>query len=80
MEDLDLDLDTSAGADPDSELDLVQSQKRKGLPSSLSPAPKRVCTPARTASPTPSVETPLLDAPYHVLTVTNNNRRSNLRI
>jgi hypothetical protein len=81
--DADSDADTDAAAEPSSDsadLDLVLSQKRKGLLASLSSAPKRVCTPTRTASLTSVIETPLSDAPSPVVTVTKNNRRSHVRI
>jgi hypothetical protein len=84
MEDSDSDLDAGAGAqldsDSDSDQDLVQSRKRKTPPASLDPISKRVCTPASTLSPAPSDETPSSATPHHVVTVTNNNRRSNVRI
>jgi hypothetical protein len=82
-EDSDSDADADAAAEPGSnstDPDPVPSRKRKGLPASLSSAPKRVCTPARAASPTSSVETPSPDAPRPVVTVTNHNRRSHVRI
>jgi hypothetical protein len=82
-EDSDSDADADAAAEPGSDSadpDPVPSQKRKGRTTSLSSAPKRVCTPARTVSPALSVETPSSDAPGPVVTVTNNNRRSDARI
>jgi hypothetical protein len=82
MEDSDSSLGAGAGAEFDSESDQdpVQSRKRKTPSASLQPTPKRVCTPALTASPAPSDESPSSSTPYHVVTVTNNNRRSNVRI
>jgi hypothetical protein len=82
MEDSDSNLDAGAGAelDPDSDRDPAPSRKRETPPASLHPISKRVCTPAPTASPAPSDETPLSTAPRHVVTVTNNNRRSDVRI
>jgi hypothetical protein len=58
----------------------VLAQKRKGPPASLERTPKRVYTLAPTASPAPSDETPSLTTPHHIITVTNNNRRSDVRI
>jgi hypothetical protein len=77
MEDTVSDLDTASGAEPDSESDAdpVQSHKRKAHAASLELAPKRVCTPSLT-SPAPSSD----DKPQCIVTVTNNNRRSHLRI
>jgi hypothetical protein len=82
IEDSDSNLDASAGAelDPDSDRDPAPSQKRETPPASLHPISKRVYTPAPTASPAPLDETPLSTAPRHVVTVTNNNRRSDVRI
>ena len=77
MEDTDSDLDTSAGVEPDSEPDSdpVQSRKRKAPAASFELAPKRVCTPVPTSPAAPSD-----DEPQRVVTVTNNNRRSHVRI
>lgn len=74
------DLDSNIGAS-DSELDLdpVRPQKRKEPPASLEPAQKRVCTPGSTLS-APSDDTPVPGTPCHVVTVTNNNRRSHVRL
>jgi hypothetical protein len=84
IEDSDSNLDASAGAqlnaDSDSDQDLVQSQKRKTPLASLNPISKRVCTPASTLSPAPSNKTPSSATPYYVVTITNNNRRSNVQI
>jgi hypothetical protein len=82
IEDSNSNLDASAGAelDPDSDQDPAPSQKRETLPASLHPISKQVCTPAPTASPAPSDKTPLSTTPRHVITVTNNNRRSDVRI
>jgi hypothetical protein len=73
MEDSDVDPDSEVDRDP------VQARKRKEPPASLHPTPKRVCTPAPT-SPVPSVETPSSITPPPIVTVTNNNRRSHVRI
>lgn len=73
MEDLDLDLDLDAESEPDS----VQSRKRQDPLASIERAHKRVCTPV---SPAPSDESSLSHSPHHIITVTNENRRSDMRI
>jgi hypothetical protein len=82
MEDSDSNLDAGAGAKLDLDLDRdpAPSQKRETPPASLYPILKRVCTPAPTASPAPLDKTPLSTAPCYVVTVTNNNCRSDVRI
>ena len=76
------DSDAGSGAqiDSDSDQDLVQPRKRKPPSASLEPTSKRLCTPGPTASPAPSEEASLSATPHHVVTVTNNNRRSDVRI
>jgi hypothetical protein len=82
IEDSDSNLDAGAGAELDLDLDQdpTPSRKRETPPASLHLILKRVYTPAFTASPAPSDETLLSTAPRHVITVTNNNRRSDVRI
>jgi hypothetical protein len=75
------DIDSTLGAsDSESDLDPVRPQKRKEPPASLEPAQKRVCTPSSAPSPAPPDDTPGPETPRHVITVTNNNRRSDVRI
>jgi hypothetical protein len=82
MEDSDSSSDVVAGPESDvnADQDPVQSQKRKTPSAPDRPTPKRVCTPASTTSPAPADKSPLSGTPHHVVTVTNNNRRSDVRI
>jgi hypothetical protein len=71
MEDSDVDVTT----DPESDLDGVQSRKRNEPPASLArPREKRACTPAHRLAASAA------DEPRLVVTVTNNNRRTDARI
>jgi hypothetical protein len=72
------DVDSDAQRDLELDPDLVQPRKRRRLSASLQPTPKRVCNP--TASPVPLDEPPSSIIPYYVVTITNNNCCSDVRI
>jgi hypothetical protein len=66
---------TATTTDPESDLDGVQSRNRKEPPVSLAPPKeKRACTPAHLSA------TSTTNVPCPVVTVTNNNRRTDVRI